>query len=164
MAVVGCDCEWLRVAANDNFLVGGDYVAGTAYLHTYVAGISHNVFFMLVRHSSWGPVFCVDMSYPKVQHLFSILDKCRNVGHVATCLKTYATKPKTMARIGPEIRINVCCDQLNTMSVFGRVVQNESTENDNRNLCSHTIIKCIVWRRFQQQSRISASRPGLLTN
>ena len=45
LVLVGRGCEWMRVAANDKNVVlystyagcsggGGDYVAGTAYIHT----------------------------------------------------------------------------------------------------------------------------------
>ena len=60
----------------------------SSVLPTYVADIIHDVF--LCRRDIL--VFYVDISYPKLRHFPSILDKCRHVGHVTTCLKTYATK------------------------------------------------------------------------
>ena len=61
-------------------------------LLTYVADTSHDVF-LLVRHSSWEPLFYVDICYiSKRRYFFSILDRCRNIGYVTTFLKIYATK------------------------------------------------------------------------
>ena len=64
-------------------------------LPTYVADISHDIFFVdETFFVGWEPVFYVDICYPKRRHFFSILDKCQNIGYVATFLKIYATKPR----------------------------------------------------------------------
>ena len=55
---------------------------------TYAADIIHDIF--LCRRDIL--VIYVEISHPKSRHFFSIWDKCRHVGHVATCLKTCATK------------------------------------------------------------------------